>query len=207
MRHPNVLVCGTPGCGKTSLAELAAERAGLAHVNVGELVAAKGLHAGRDAASDALLLDEAAEGRIVDELDARMRAGGVLLEHHAADFFPERWFDLVLVLRADNTVLFDRLVKRCVAAHSSRQSARARLTAAPHKHPRSGYAAAKVTENVEAEIMGVVAEEAHASYRAEIVHDLESNTLDDLDRNVERLATWAAQWRADRAAEAAAAAT
>jgi len=119
--QPNVLLCGTPGCGKTSLAELAAARASLAHVNVGELVAAKGLHAGRDAAADALLIDEAAEDRIVDELDARMRAGGVLLEHHSVAFFPERWFDLVIVLRADNTVLFDRLAKRCGGGERARR--------------------------------------------------------------------------------------
>jgi len=28
------------------------------------------------------------------------------------DFFPERFFQLVLVLQTDNTVLFDRLVAR-----------------------------------------------------------------------------------------------
>lgn len=41
-----------------------------------------------------------------------MSEGSVVLEHHTVDFFPERWFDLVLVLRCDNTILFDRLVNR-----------------------------------------------------------------------------------------------
>lgn len=41
-----------------------------------------------------------------------MSEGGVVLEHHTVDFFPERWFDLVLVLRCDNTILFDRLTER-----------------------------------------------------------------------------------------------
>ncbi len=52
--------------------------------------------------------------------------------------------------------------------------------------------------------MGVVAEEAHECYRAEIVHELPSNSLDDLEANAERLVTWTAQWRADRAAAGAA---
>ncbi|NTV77535.1 MAG: AAA family ATPase [Methanothrix sp.] len=41
-----------------------------------------------------------------------MSGGGVVLESHSCDFFPERWFDLVVVLRSDNTVLFDRLAAR-----------------------------------------------------------------------------------------------
>ena len=41
-----------------------------------------------------------------------MSDGGIVLEHHTVDFFPERWFDLVLVLRCDNTILYDRLASR-----------------------------------------------------------------------------------------------
>ena len=36
----------------------------------------------------------------------------MVVDFHGADLFPERWFDLVLVLRANNTVLFDRLTER-----------------------------------------------------------------------------------------------
>ena len=113
-RRPNVLVTGTPGTGKTSLCERICERVpSLRHVNVGDLVRERGLHAGRDPAHGALLIDEASEDRIVDELEGAMSgAGGVVLEHHSVDFFPERWFDLVLVLRADTAPLFDRLTKR-----------------------------------------------------------------------------------------------
>lgn len=110
---PNVLVCGTPGCGKTSLCELIASRTNcLRWVNVGELVKTRGFHAGCDKTHGALLIDEAAEDKIVDELEGTMSSGGVVLEHHSVDFFPERWFDLVLVLRTDNTILFDRLTLR-----------------------------------------------------------------------------------------------
>lgn len=51
--------------------------------------------------------------------------------------------------------------------------------------------------------MGVVAEEARESYRAEIVHELQSNTLGDLEANADRVVAWVAQWRAERAAPAA----
>lgn len=101
-----------------------------------------------------------------------MAEGGVALEFHSVDFFPERWFDLVLVLRTDNTVLYDRLAKR-------------------------GYSDKKLTENVEAEIMQVVAEEAAESYREGIVHQLPSDSIDDLESNISRVTAWLQQWRAD----------
>ena len=54
--------------------------------------------------------------------------------------FPERWFDLVLVLRCNNTLLFDRL--------QSRQ-----------------YSGRKLEENVQAEIFQTILDEAKESYR------------------------------------------
>jgi len=41
-----------------------------------------------------------------------MVAGGSIVDHHSCDYFPERWFDLVVVLQTDNTVLYQRLEKR-----------------------------------------------------------------------------------------------
>lgn len=73
-----------------------------------------------------------------------MAAGGWVVDHHTCDFFPERWFDLVVVLQTDNTLLFDRLTKR-------------------------GYSTKKVAENVECEIMHVVVEEARECYATGVV--------------------------------------
>ena len=42
--------------------------------------------------------------------------------------------------------------------------------------------------------MQVVLEEARESYAPEIVHDLQSNTVEEMEANVERVATWAANW-------------
>lgn len=36
--RPNILITGTPGVGKSSLAEAVAEACGLKHINIGELV-------------------------------------------------------------------------------------------------------------------------------------------------------------------------
>lgn len=52
--------------------------------------------------------------QLCDELENDMSAGGVVLDYHVCSFFPERWFDLVIVLRCDTHILYDRLVARCV---------------------------------------------------------------------------------------------
>lgn len=98
-----------------------------------------------------------------------MTVGGNVVDFHTCDFFPERWFDLVIVLRADNTTLFDRLHKR-------------------------GYSDKKVAENVECEIMQVVLQEARESYAPEIVQELTSQTVEDMDSNIDRVLMWVQHW-------------
>ena len=62
---------------------------------------------------------------------------------------------------------------------------------------KRGYSEKKRSENMECEIMQVVAEEARESYAAEIVHEVPSNTLDDLDGAGERVASWYASWQSN----------
>lgn len=61
-----------------------------------------------------------------------------------------------------------------------------------------GYALKKIQENNEAEIMQVVLEEARSSYPAEIVVELQSESMEDLEANVARIVEWINAWRKDR---------
>ena len=105
---------------------------------------------------------------MVDALEEVVEAGGCIVDHHGSDLFPERWFDLVVVLQCDNTVLYDRLEKR-------------------------GYTVKKIQENVECEIMQVTLEEALDSYKEEIVKPLQSNTPGDQETNIQMLVDWIKQ--------------
>lgn len=163
---PNILITGTPGTGKTTTSELLASQLNFKCVNVGDVVKEKQLHYGFDSEFDAYIIDE---DRIVDELEDLMSKGGVLVDHHGCDFFPERWFDLVVVLRSNTTDLYDRLKKR-------------------------QYSEKKLRENMECEIMRVVAEEAREFYAEDIVVELESNSVSDLDSNVDRINRWVEDW-------------
>jgi len=103
------------------------------------------------------------EDMVCDELEEQMsQKGGIILEFHSSDFFPERWFDLVVLLRTDNKQLYDRLQGR-------------------------GYTEAKITENIECEILQVTAEEVHESYKEEIIMELPSNEVDDMESNIEKI--------------------
>mmetsp|Transcript_3142 Transcript_3142/g.6646 ORF Transcript_3142/g.6646 Transcript_3142/m.6646 type:complete len:113 (-) Transcript_3142:9-347(-) len=100
-RLPNILITGTPGTGKSTTAHLLQEKvAGLTHIEIGKLVKEQHLHNGWDEEYQSYILDE---DRICDAIEDQMDAGGVVVDYHGADLFPERWFDLVLVLRSDNS--------------------------------------------------------------------------------------------------------
>ena len=77
------------------------------YVKLAELIHSKKLYEEWDNEFDVPLFDE---DMVCDELEPLMsQRGGILLEFHSCDFIPERWFDLIVLLRCNNTALFDRL--------------------------------------------------------------------------------------------------
>lgn len=50
--------------------------------------------------------------QLLDDLESQLAPGGIIVDYHSCELFPERWFDVVLVLRTENKTLFDRLVAR-----------------------------------------------------------------------------------------------
>lgn len=57
------------------------------------------------------------------------------------------------------------------------------------------YGEKKLEENIDAEIMQVILEEAREAYDAEIVIELDSNTVEEMESNVERIQQWIDNWK------------
>jgi adenylate kinase len=147
------------------------------HICVGDIIKEHKCYDGRDEELDSYILDEdklldILEPMFLQDSSSTSTDNGIVAEYHSCDLFPERWFDLVLVLRTSTEVLFDRLTAR-------------------------GYNPRKRSENMECEIMQVVLEEAREAYAPEIVHEVQSNTLQDMEANVARVVEWIKQWIAD----------
>ncbi len=221
---PNILVTGTPCVGKTATASMIAERLHMQHINVGGIIQENKCHLEFDEQLQTHVLDE---DKLLDILETKFDAdsddndddgddndddgnnddgdstcsdnhtdtddgqndihestsrgakpakggihGNLVADYHACELFPERWYDLVIVLRADTHVLYDRLKQR-------------------------GYNEHKISQNVQCEIMQVVLDEAKESYAPEIVVELRSNSIHEMEQNVERVAQWYNQWITD----------
>ena len=186
MRHlPNIIVTGTPGVGKSvtcdqlvSLAAASTPPIPLKVLSINAIAKCHGCHESYDGDLHTHVLNE---DKLLDEIEKEIQdgeGGGHVIDYHACDLFPERWVDLVVVLRCERTeVLFDRLKER-------------------------GYHEEKVQENMDAEIFGTVAEEAREGFTDPgVVVELSSEVAEDIEGNCERVVEWVRRWVRERGEE------
>ena len=162
---PNILITGTPGVGKTSFAVLLQERLkeskGLdfKNINIGKLVNEKKLYKNWNKEFDVPEFDD---DMVNDELEPILNEGGVILDFHSSGFLPEDSINFVVLLRCNNTELYDRLAAR-------------------------GYSEKKITENIDCEIMEVTSEEVRESYKQDIILELKSEKIEDMENNLDKV--------------------
>ncbi|KAF2404476.1 P-loop containing nucleoside triphosphate hydrolase protein [Trichodelitschia bisporula] len=168
--NPNIIITGTPGVGKTSHAEAVAEATGLKHIQINKFAEENGCYDGRDEELGSWIVDE---DKLLDALEKEVPEGGYILDWHACDLFPKSWIDLVVVIRCDSDILYDRLAAR-------------------------KYNKKKLEENMDAEIMQVLLEEARGAYDEQQIVEIQSNKLEDLDENVGRMEAWVRLWKKDK---------
>ncbi|XP_050583819.1 adenylate kinase isoenzyme 6 [Bombus affinis] len=170
---PNILITGTPGVGKSLLSRTLCQKTGLTSINVSDFAIEKDCVEFYDAVYECPILDEE---KLLDEMEDLICKGGVVVDYHGCDFFPKEWFDIVFVLRTDNTILYDRLTDR-------------------------GYTGKKLEDNIQCEIFQIILEQARATFEEEIVYELTSDNRNQLRSNVNSIFQWIQQWKLDNQEE------
>jgi adenylate kinase len=182
---PNIIITGTPGVGKTTtitellnLAQSAEPPTPLKHLSINDIVKSRDCHEGYNEDLQTYIVDD---DKLMDEVEKDISdgegEGGFIIDWHSTAGFAVRWVDLVLVVRcAETDVLYDRLSKR-------------------------GYKEDKIQENMDAEIFGVVLEEAKEGWEEEQVIELSSVNAEDVETNAERILSWIKTWVSDRQSE------
>lgn len=129
-----VIVSGTPGTGKTTVARRLASALGLDYVDVNDVVESYGLAERYDARRRCNVVDTAklnkALRQIIDD-----SARGVVIDSHLSHYMKPEDVDVCVITKCDLKILQQRLVKR-------------------------GYHDDKVRENLDAEILDICYNEA-----------------------------------------------
>ncbi|KAL6932996.1 hypothetical protein ACO0R3_002086 [Hanseniaspora guilliermondii] len=169
--RPNIIITGTPGCGKSTLSKTLKEMPDLKIklFNISEYAKENKIFESYDETRDSHVIDE---DELLDRLETPLREGGCIVDWHCNDIFPERLIDLVVVLRCGTSALYDRLKAR-------------------------NYKDSKIQENIDAEIMSVVLEDALDSYDKRIVIELQNDEDKNIQENVDKIKTWIEQWVLD----------
>lgn len=166
---PNILITGTPGVGKSSIAKKVSEKAEMRWFDVSKLAVEKHMVEEFDENLSCPIIDE---DKIIKFIKPKVKKGGCILDFYSPDIFPEEWIDVVFVIQTENKVLYDRLTER-------------------------GYEGDKLTNNMEYELYGVALEEAKEAYDPDIVHALENNSEEQLNDTVDRICKWIDNWKKD----------
>ena len=127
-----ISICGTPGCGKTTLGKALRVR-GFEVISIKDLIEEKGWHEGWDENSSSLIVDKGYLRRRFNE-SFREASEKIFIEGHLSYLAPS---DLIVVLRCNPNIIASRLSER-------------------------GYDEPKVKENAEAEGLSSILVEAIA---------------------------------------------
>jgi adenylate kinase len=150
-RENAVVITGTPGTGKSSVAEVVAKRLGAKLISLNIIAAESGALSTKDLARDTTLIKT---GQLRKALNKLLKEGeeDVVVEGHFGELVPKAHVRMAVVLRTNPLVLRDRLRKR-------------------------GYSAEKVKENVEAELLDACLIAAVEAFGEDAVREVDTTEM------------------------------
>jgi len=140
-------ISGTPGVGKSTVAELVSKKLGIPRVDLSRVVIERRLYTEFDEVRGSYVIDEDAVRKYLRDLYSSI--GPFVLDSHYAEVAPREILEIVVVIRLDPMKLIDRLVAR-------------------------GWPMRKIAENVEAELLSVPTLNAVEELGEELVLEIDS---------------------------------
>jgi adenylate kinase len=146
-----ILISGTPGTGKTTLAKRLAQHINYKFIDIGEVATREHIYLRDDPVRNTRVIDEP---KLAKRLDKEITAenGKVVASSHYAEIVSPRLVEKVIVLRTHPDELKKRLIQR-------------------------GWKTEKIKENLEAEILGVCSSNALEKYGKERVYEIDTTKV------------------------------
>lgn len=157
----NVLICGTPGTGKSTLVnKLKSHFKDCSFINLSKFAIDNKLTSNYDGTLDSHVLDE--EKLLVALLPTLEENKFNIIESIHSDLFSNEIIDFVFVCRTENSILYDRLKTR-------------------------DYSKVKLENNLQSEIFQIILDETKENFDECKIHELQNNEHSDIEKNVSKV--------------------
>lgn len=138
-----IVIGGTPGTGKTTIARRLAKITGYRHIDVSAFVIENKLYRDYDAHHLSYVIDEE---KVVNELKRIISSGKVIIDTHYPEIIPPDLVEIVIILRARPSILEARLRERGWPWHKIRENVMAEIMSVPTVNAIEAFGRDKVYE-------------------------------------------------------------